>query len=665
MVKHGTRKLANSNLHMGVPGTRTGHRGSHVRVRWTEDQLVSVATPQRRRTKRRVRLVKKNLPQVQKVGNRRQNGGLKMGSASWLSSMHRFRKGPTTIEELYKWHLSMADHLAQPDTPGTLSNAIDMLKHGVEKYSDFSGVRFDCEAFTLLEESLEEHLSPYKTQWSLEKFAVHTHSCDISQPCVNTLIELSDDLDRGCSCVTRGVETRIAKHHLDKFVDILGTNAPSKQSLTKEEKEEQIEKNDRFKVHVLDQRHIIFPKRAKAFCYKHGTMCRTGHRQRHCKGFNANRLRIATGSPECVAWSPMGKNLAKADDSQFSAILHLAQRKVEAENETEDLWFEECGPNSQPSKHDDLQDTHTIVSVKFGCQHSGIPMGRERRFSSGLAKFAIIWVGPQSPEDIQEDFEQFAFTSSEITSASMFFRASDEEVRATYEHRLVRRGLQGLAGDKTYNVNDWDMFEQTLSPCAKRRQQEYRECAEAAGDEEVCWDVDQNMDTKFGQVSPFWPPMLRHATVACLRHKRGATPLEYLGVFGTDPYPQEGSRKSHLVNVVNSLSPNQAISRIGNGVSPLCYFSWMLYVFSNCRRRQKEAIQIWPLTQSVEDEQSDEEVGRLEADDGDDEDDFIKTSVKDEDDPRTPLGHPPAHHVLTPCIQLTRLQSLASQLVDL
>ena len=177
------------------------------------------------------------------------------------------------------------------------------------------------------------------------------------------------------------------------------------------------------------------------------------------------------------------------------------------------------------------------------------------------------------------------------------------------------------------------------------------------------------MDTKFGHVSPFWPPMLRHATVVSNRDKRGATPLEFLGLFGIDPYPRAGKRKSHLVNVVNSLTPSQAISRIGNGVSPLCYFSWMLFVFSNCRRRQKHAIQIWPLT--VEDEQSYEEVdyvcsidNRLEAHDGEDEDDFIKTDVKDEDDPRTPLGHPPAHHALAP-EDIECIQSLASQLVDL
>ena len=92
----------------------------------------------------------------------------------------------------------------------------------------------------------------------------------------------------------------------------------------------------------------------------------------------------------------------------------------------------------------------------------------------------------------------------------------------------------------------------------------------------------------------------------------------------------------------------------------------MLYVFANCRRRQKDAIQIWPLT--VEDEQSDEEVDYVCSKtcmfhDGEDEDDLIQTDANS-DDPINPLGHPPAHHPLTP-EDIQCIQSLASQLVDL
>ena len=66
----------------------------------------------------------------------------------------------------------------------------------------------------------------------------------------------------------------------------------------------------------------------------------------------------------------------------------------------------------------------------------------------------------------------------------------------------------------------------------------------------MCWDVDQHMDAKFGQVSSCWPPVLRHAAVVSFRDKRAAPPLEFLGLFGIDPYPPAGKRPSHLVNVV-------------------------------------------------------------------------------------------------------------------
>ena len=95
---------------------------------------------------------------------------------------------------------------------------------------------------------------------------------------------------------------------------------------------------------------------------------------------------------------------------------------------------------------------------------------------------------------------------------------------------------------------------------------------------------------------------------------------------------------------------------------------WMLYVFANSSRRQKEAIQAYPMM--VEDGQSDEEVDPicstglgLEAYEGEDEDDLLKGDVHCED-PTTAVGHPPAHHVLTP-EDIECLQSLASQFVDL
>ena len=142
-----------------------------------------------------------------------------------------------------------------------------------------------------------------------------------------------------------------------------------------------------------------------------------------------------------------------------------------------------------------------------------------------------------------------------------------------------------------------------------------------------------------------FPAVLRHATVVSFRKKRAATPLEYLGLFGVYPYPPFGKRESHLVNVVKSLTPRQAISRIGNGVSPRCFFLWMLYCFANTRRRQEATVQIHPLT-AEESEPSDEEVDLVNIS-CHDEDDLLRGDMN-HDSPRTPFSRRSSHHVLTP-----------------
>ena len=94
---------------------------------------------------------------------------------------------------------------------------------------------------------MEEHFSPYKKSRSQAKFAVDPHCCAISQSCCNTLIQLSEEMDDGASCITRGAESRISKHHLDKFVNLAGRSVPPTHKMTEEEKQMQIVKSEEFK----------------------------------------------------------------------------------------------------------------------------------------------------------------------------------------------------------------------------------------------------------------------------------------------------------------------------------------------------------------------------------------------------------------------------------
>ena len=115
------------------------------------------------------------------------NGKTRMGSAGWIKDTQQFPTGPSTLAELYSCHFNKSTTLADPTRPGSLANAIDVLAHGLEKYSDFSGIRFDDAATTMLEECLAEHLEPHRNNWSKGSFAVHTASCDLNLQCVKVL----------------------------------------------------------------------------------------------------------------------------------------------------------------------------------------------------------------------------------------------------------------------------------------------------------------------------------------------------------------------------------------------------------------------------------------------------------------------------------------------
>ena len=65
------------------------------------------------------------------------------------------------------------------------------------------------------------------------------------------MIELSNEMDDGDSCVTRGVESRISKHHVDKFVKIVGQSVPATHAMTNGEKHTQIVKQH------MSSRHIV------------------------------------------------------------------------------------------------------------------------------------------------------------------------------------------------------------------------------------------------------------------------------------------------------------------------------------------------------------------------------------------------------------------------
>ena len=259
--------------------------------------------------------------------------------AVFVATHEQFQFGPVTLDEMFKSHLQVAGKFK---ARGKLDVVIDILKYGVEHNSDSSGVRFADESLLLSDECMEEYLLPFKSNLYRGEPFMNTRAPGIDQICVKVLCNFSVTFGNNESCVCAGVEKAVSSFYLKKFVGIVGEDAPNKASMTSEQNEERIAKTEMSKKLLLEERHkVSFPKIAPMPCAVHKKKqkrCLFSHLPRATPGLHIHRIRLNTSSPICDAWIGAGVSLGHADDSEFSILLHLIQRIVEAESRIEDFF---------------------------------------------------------------------------------------------------------------------------------------------------------------------------------------------------------------------------------------------------------------------------------------------------------------------------------------
>ena len=549
------------------------------------------------------------MPKVRKVQSRKphtkaslpkislHNRSVAMGSAQWFADMARnYSPGPSDIKEYYLSHVTKLRSQMEAD-PDRLHRLVKFARFGMESNNIFSGIRFDDESHFLLEEFLEPYLVSFREAWPDRPWHVHTSSCDIDPQCVKQLCKLSTELDNGKSCVFSGLEGRVPAVHLAQFVRILGSERPAKKDMTKDDIQVMTDKFRKFKEYLLKFRHSIFPRNAVSRCAVHNRDCTVRHRPRYHTGASPLRVRSCHVSPECVAHTGAGLNLKSADDSEFSRLLCLVERIVEAETGSEDFWTGECGPLFTKDSMSGAADSMELLFVRAGPQMHGCPFGRLRTLFAGVGHKNCTWVGPTEPAKLQADFEKFLSTSCSITHADCFFNATDDEVRNFYRPQIRSRFLHGLA-DTEFDIN-WASLRATMPPGAVMRFEDSLlkvealdevSCAECGAPDSWFWDNEHWTNSKLGKVSNFWPSMLTHGEVISSSKRRKAIPKEYLGPMGVNPFPVSGERKSFLVGLVEQLPAKEAINRIGNGLNVRVLLWWVVYIMSNCVRRDNEIL---------------------------------------------------------------------------
>ena len=317
-------------------------------------------------------------------------------------------------------------------------------------------------------------------------------------------------------------------------------------------------------------------------CVKHNCECIVHKKRPEGGGLSVN----AAGNC-CQAWSIAGKRAGHAHESQLTFLIWTAVRQQLASRGAESLFFQECTPGfdaagmiSRP-----LSSSHKVVHVTIGPRLLGWPANRDRELSAGLSLQELVWLGPSSQDEIQQEFESL-FGRSCCLTGRVFFQAPEDEMKRWIAAKMQKMGR--VAQDVP--VSGPGMFQQVLTPHQLQRLEAYsRLQPERASlhDGTFIADLDHWPDSGGPSCGARFPTLLTRGTIVDLGSGRLALSMDRFLSLGFHTYASL-SQEYHWpgTEFVKTLPNRQCHLLSGNSQSVPAILAWYLYVFANTARRE-------------------------------------------------------------------------------
>ena len=482
--------------------------------------------------------------------------------------------GPRTLQEAFAWPTQKLELVCQD--PERQHRLRALLAHGVFSCSDYSGLGGEREILTQLSTALD--ILKWPTPERFPRFTF-TRACDISPLCQQSLLHLASVQDDSRSCVNMDILDRLpttAREYLD-------CSMPEETA----SKEEKAEKYAAMAGWLMENRAWLFHEHSESPCLVHDKACLV-HHDHGVAALPAMEtpLRMSSAGNCCQGWSSAGGKHMFAHSSEVPHAVWLAERRVAAEAQLEDLFIEECTVLYpwQSKLRAPLQESHKVVRVVTGPERQGFPTSRPRSLTAGIALSSMLWVGPESDEEIQQEFSSIFDTTMEL-SGDVFFQASTLDTQEFLKKKLRDRSRLDLL--KSKRRSKWDILRASLPPGAGARLDRYGERRsefQGIGGAFLA-DVHQWPGVKWGMGGPLFPCQLTHGDVVSWECQRQALGLEHMFAQGFHVYETGTPFESPLTSFLRDLTDTQVKRLSGNGWCLPCVAAWMVYVWSNCVRR--------------------------------------------------------------------------------
>ena len=120
-------------------------------------------------------------------------------------------------------------------------------------------------------------------------------------------------------------------------------------------------------------------------------------------------LKVNSAGVVCRGWSGLGSHMRFSHESEIPHAIYLSERSAMAETGGEHLFSMEC-TKMYPAilkmqlPLEDVSKSHKFLFIKTGPELLGQPVSRPRVHGVGIALKHMVWVGPQTSQEVQEDF---------------------------------------------------------------------------------------------------------------------------------------------------------------------------------------------------------------------------------------------------------------------
>lgn len=514
--------------------------------------------------------------------------------------------GPLSKQDVSDWPGScLGRALAHADSNELAAQRVCRLRRWLHcchtsLTSDYSGYECFREALRCGYDSASQHFAT----WNVAP-PTWRRSCDIDTHAQQILCWYSSEFDKNHSCVLPDLNMRLPADEI-KELDKL---EPGKNDSL----ETKVKKRQEQALRISSRKAELFHAESSCVCLTHpGRRCRTLPQMDPEDEVKDALLRVNVAGTCCQGWSREGKQERQGHVSERVHAIWLCEREMAAKLELEDAFVQECttGYPWVEKIRRPLANSHRAVRVKVSPVEIAVPSSRPRSYVIASSLATLVWLGPESDDEVQLEFEDIFFRKC-IATGDVFLNAADAEINSEM-HRLAL--VQGHAWAKDFNVMDSvflgeeDIMLECLPPGGYERFRDWENVRRKKGKGLCTWlaDCHHHAESKGPAAGSIFPCELRSSCVIAHHVGRAVTPFEALAAHGWHMHDVGGKCPiSPVRKYFDTLKKSNIGKLAGNGISlPVAWCVW-LYFISNIAPREFPKVSRAEALLSCSDEEED------------------------------------------------------------